>query len=135
MSDALRIDKWLWVARFYKTRSLAAQDIGKGRVWVNGQTAKASREVRPGDRIAIRQSTLEREVVVQAISTVRGPAAVAQALYVETPESLAARAQAASQRPWLVDPAQSLTQGRPTKRDRRQITQHWDERWSASLDD
>ena len=132
--DSLRIDKWLWAARFYKTRSLAAEEIGKNRVQVNGQDAKASREVRVGDRVRLRQGPVEREVLVRGISAARGPAPVAQQLYEETPESLQARQAAAEQRRLAMEPAQALEQGRPTKRDRRQMDKAWDERWSASLD-
>lgn len=132
--QTLRIDKWLWAARFYKTRSLAAEEIGKGRVQVNGQTAKASREVRPGDRVRLRQDQTEREVVVQAISAQRGPAPVAQQLYQETPESLQAREARARERRDMAEPALAIAAGRPTKRDRRQIDKAWNQRWSAGLD-
>jgi ribosome-associated heat shock protein Hsp15 len=133
---SLRLDKWLWAARFYKTRSLAADEIGKGRINVNGQAAKPSRDVKPGDRIELRQGPVTRTVLVRGISSVRGPAPVAQALYEETPESLAARAAAAEARRLGAEPALSITQGRPTKRDRRDIerTQVDWQRWSASLD-
>ena len=132
--DSLRIDKWLWAARFYKTRSLAAEEIGKNRVQINGQDAKASREVRPGDRVCLRQGPVVREVVVRGISAVRGPAPVAQQLYEETPESVQARSAAAEQRRLTTEPALSIAQGRPTKRDRRQIEKvdkAWNDRWSA----
>ena len=132
--DSLRIDKWLWAARFYKTRSLAADEIGKNRVQVNGQDAKASREVRVGDRVRLRQGTVEREVVVRGISAARGPAPVAQQLYEETPESLQAREAATQQRRLAMEPAHAIEQGRPTKRDRRQMDKAWNERWSAGLD-
>lgn len=132
--EALRIDKWLWAARFYKTRSLAAEEIGKNRVQVNGQDAKASREVRAGDRVRLRQGQVEREVVVRGISAMRGPAPVAQQLYEETPESQARREAAAQQRRVAAEPALSIEQGRPTKRDRRQMDKAWDDRWSAALD-
>lgn len=132
--EALRIDKWLWAARFYKTRSLAAEEIGKNRVHVNGQDAKASREVRAGDRVRLRQGQVEREVVVRGISAMRGPAPVAQQLYEETPESQARREAAAQQRRVAAEPALSIEQGRPTKRDRRQMDKAWNERWSAGLD-
>lgn len=132
--DSLRIDKWLCAARFYKTRSLAAEEIGKGRVQVNGQDAKASREVKVGDRVRFRQGPVEREVVVSGISAVRGPAPVAQQLYEETPESIERRQAAAQQRRLAAEPALSIEQGRPTKRDRRQIDKAWGDRWSAGLD-
>ena len=132
--DSLRIDKWLWAARFYKTRSLAADEIGKGRVQVNGQDVKASREVKVGDRVRLRQGPVVREVVVRGISAARGPAPVAQQLYEETPDSLQTREAAAQQRRLAMEPAQAIEQGRPTKRDRRQIDKAWNERWSAGLD-
>lgn len=128
----VRLDKWLWAARFYKTRALAADEIGHGRVAVNGQPAKASREVRVGDRIELPQGSVRRTVVVAALSEVRGPAVVAQTLYAETPDSIAARQKAAELRRFGVEPAATLDAGRPTKRDRRQLAQ-WD-RWSASAD-
>ena len=123
----VRLDKWLWAARFYKTRGLAADEIGRGRVGVNGQTAKASRELKPGDLIQLRQTGCTRTVVVRGLSAVRGPAPQAQALYDETPESVAARAAAAETR--RSEPAAAIEQGRPTKRDRRQLAD-W-QRWSA----
>jgi ribosome-associated heat shock protein Hsp15 len=128
-----RLDKWLWAARFFKTRALAADEIRHGRVSVNGQVAKASRELRVGDRVALRQAGLERTVDVLGLSQVRGPAPVAQALYAETADSIAARLKAAELRRQGTEPAMSLEQGRPTKRDRRQLAD-W-QRWSASADD
>jgi ribosome-associated heat shock protein Hsp15 len=131
--DRVRLDKWLWAARFYKTRALAADEIGRGRVLVNQQVAKASRELKPGDELQIRQGPVTRTVAVVALSHLRGPAPVAQALYAETAESVAAREKAAEQRRLGAEPAQSIEQGRPTKRDRRQLAD-W-RRWSASVDD
>ena len=132
--DSLRIDKWLWAARFYKTRSLAADEIGKGRVQINGQDAKASREVKVGDTVFLRQGHTERTVKVLGISAMRGPAPVAQQLYEETPDSIAKRTREAELNRLAREPALSIIQGRPTKRDRRDIQKAWDERWSASLD-
>jgi ribosome-associated heat shock protein Hsp15 len=128
-----RLDKWLWAARFYKTRTLASEEIAKGRVEVNGAAAKPARDLRVGDRIELRRDGSIRTVIVRGLSHVRGPAPVAQALYEETPESVAARARAAEQRRFGVEPAQALTEGRPTKRDRRELAD-W-QRWSASIDD
>ena len=133
--DRLRIDKWLWAARFYKTRSLAADEIGKGRVRVNDQEAKPSREVKAGDIVMLRQGAVLRTVRVRALSGARGPAVVAQQLYEETADSIAARERAAQQHRLAPEPALSLTQGRPTKRDRREMGKAWGDRWSASLDD
>jgi ribosome-associated heat shock protein Hsp15 len=125
----VRLDKWLWVARFYKTRALAADDIGRGRVSVNGQVAKASRELKPGDQLQWRQGLVQRTVLVRGLSLQRGPAPVAQQLYEETPDSIAARERAAEARRLGAEPATSIEQGRPTKRDRRQLAD-W-QRWSA----
>ena len=128
----MRLDKWLWAARFYKTRSLATEEVGKGRVLLNGQTAKPSREMKVGDVLRLRIGTLEREVVVRGLSEMRGPAPQAQALYEETPESIAARLLAAEQRRLAPEPALSLTEGRPTKQNRRALAD-WN-RWSAAAD-
>lgn len=143
--DKFRLDKWLWAARFYKTRSLACEEIDKGRVQVNGAAAKASREVRLGDTIALRQGSMPRTVIVRGLSQIRGPAPVAQALYEETADSFEQRERLTRQRQLAPEPAETLAQGRPTKRDRRQIDAlethvaasrgGWNNRWSASLDD
>lgn len=133
--ETLRIDKWLWAARFYKTRSLACEEIGKGRVQVNGQSVKPAREVRVGDTILLRQGPVSRTVIVRAVSNQRGPAPVAQQLYEETETSRLAREQVAEQRRLAAEPALSIEQGRPTKRNRRQMETAWDARWSASIDD
>ena len=134
--DRLRIDKWLWAARFYKTRSLACEEIERGRVQVNGVSVKPSREVKTGDLVHLRIGPIERTVTVSAISDRRGPATVAALLFAETAQSLRQREQAAEQRRLAPEPALSLTDGRPTKRDRRdaQRLRGWNERWSASLD-
>lgn len=130
----VRLDKWLWAARLFKTRSLATEEVTRGRVSVNGQAVKPSRDVKVGDRIAIRQvGSIERVIEVRALSAQRGPAPVAQALYAETAESLEARHQAAQARRLGTEPALSIEQGRPTKRDRRKLGD-W-QRWSATLDD
>ncbi|MFX1682698.1 RNA-binding S4 domain-containing protein [Mitsuaria sp. CC2] len=131
-SAGVRLDKWLWAARFFKTRSIAVDEIGKGRVTINGQAAKASREVRVGDVVKLRQGQIDREVKVAGLSGVRGPAPVAQALYEETPDSIAARERAAEARRLAPEPADAIEQGRPTKQDRRRLAD-WN-RWSASLD-
>lgn len=136
--DRLRIDKWLWVARFYKTRTLAAEEITRGRIEVNGQEVKPAREVKIGDLVRVRRDEAVRTVVVRGLSGMRGPAPVAQQLYEETPESIASREQAAEQRRYAPEPAHSIEQGRPTKRNRRDIEQAqqgWGDQWSASLDD
>jgi len=128
--EGVRLDKWLWAARFYKTRALAAEDIAKNRVAVNGQVAKASRELHVGDSVELRQGPVARQFSIAGLSHLRGPAPVAQTMYVETPESIAARAAAAEAR--RQEPATAIEQGRPTKRDRRQLAD-W-QRWSVSVD-
>ena len=132
--DSLRIDKWLWAARFYKTRSLACDEVTKHRVQINGQDVKPAREVKVGDTLTVRQGNITKTVQVKGISAARGPAPVAQLLYEETPESIALRAKLAEQNRMAAEPAHSIEHGRPTKRDRRQIEHTWDERWSASTD-
>jgi ribosome-associated heat shock protein Hsp15 len=130
-----RLDKWLWAARFYKTRSLATEAVNRGRVQVNDQAAKPAREVRIGDLVSVRQGDIPiaRIVQVLGLSDVRGPAPVAQALYVQTPASLAACVAWAEQRRLAPEPAHSITDGRPTKQARRDLAD-W-QRWSARLDE
>lgn len=136
----MRLDKWLWAARFYKTRSLAVEQISKNRVTVNAAAAKAAREVRVGDTVTLRQGDVSKTVQILGLSAARGPAPVAQQLYQETAESVASRVQLAEQRRIAPEPAAAIAlqrDGRPTKRDRRDIerTRHqWDDRWSASTD-
>ena len=133
--EKLRIDKWLWAARFYKTRTLASEEIDKGRVHVNGVAVKPAREVKAGDVLLVRTGVISRSVLVQAVSDKRGPAPQAALLFTETAESVAARAAAAEQRRLAPEPALSLAQGRPTKRERRDTdkARDWNERWSASI--
>ncbi|NCP82217.1 MAG: RNA-binding S4 domain-containing protein [Rhodoferax sp.] len=137
--DKLRIDKWLWAARFYKTRSLACDEIDKGRVQVNGAVVKPARELKVGDSVQLRSGPVTRSITVTGISDKRGPAPQAALLYQETAESITQRQQAAEQRRLAPEPALSLLQGRPTKRDRRDTEKlrggQWNERWSASLKD
>lgn len=139
-SGKVRLDKWLWAARFYKTRGLSCEAIDKGRVMVNGQVSKPSRDVKPGDVLELRSGPLVRTVVVLALSGVRGPASTAALLYDETPESVTLRLAQAEQRRLAPEPALALVQGRPTKRDRRDMQQlsgrgQWNQRWSASIDE
>lgn len=131
----MRIDKWLWAARFYKTRSLAVDDLQRGRIQVNGVQAKPARELRIGDTVELRGHGPIRTVAVCGLSERRGPAAEAQLLYQETAESLRRRAEAEQSRRLGVEPALSLSQGRPDKHARRAVERAWGERWSASLDD
>jgi ribosome-associated heat shock protein Hsp15 len=129
----LRLDKWLWAARFFKTRALAAEEVQRHRVQVNDAPAKPGKEVHVGDRVELRPAGGPRRVVVvQGLSSARGPAPVAQQLYAETPQSLSERAAWLERRRLAPEPAASLEQGRPTKRDRRELAE-WN-RWSASLD-
>ena len=116
----LRFDKWLWVARFYKTRSLAAQAIEGGKARVNDARVKASRDVKPGDTVAVRAGELEWTVTVLAISDKRGPASAAALLYREGDESRARREMMLAIRRAAPKPDPNV-RGRPTKRDRRLI--------------
>ncbi len=130
---SMRLDKWLWAARFYKTRALAVEEINLGRVRVAGQPVKPSRDVKVGDLLSLRIGVVSREVSVLGLSNQRGPAPQAQALYAETQASIAAREAAAEARRLAPEPAATIEQGRPTKQDRRRLAD-WD-RWSASVDD
>ena len=116
----VRLDKWLWAARFFKTRGLACEAIKGGKIELNGSRAKPSREVRVGDELQVRQGFDEKTVIVRDLSDRRGPAPVAQQLYEETAESIAAREKAAEQRR-LANAHREPGQGRPTKRARRLI--------------
>jgi ribosome-associated heat shock protein Hsp15 len=121
MDDSrVRLDKWLWAARFYKTRGLASEAIAGGKVQVNGDRAKRARLLQVGDEIRVRQGPYEHSVVVRALSDRRGPAAQAAGLYEETAESRAAREAMAAQLKTL-NAAFDREQGRPTKKDRREI--------------
>lgn len=118
--EKMRLDKWLWAARFFKTRSLATQAIEQGRVKLNGDRVKPAREIKPHDRLDVQVGDFVWTLAVRMLSMQRGPAPVAQQLYEEDPESLARRQQQASERQLSVNPAAAI-KGRPTKRDRRQI--------------
>ena len=117
---AMRIDKWLWAARFYKTRSLATQAIEQGRVRLNGDRIKPARDVKLGDRVEVQSGETAWTLTVRALSMQRGPAPVAQTLYEEDPASIARRQQRAQERALTASPAAAI-KGRPTKRDRRLI--------------
>jgi len=117
--DSVRMDKWLWAARFFKTRSLAADSCDMGRVWSNDHQAKAARDVRVGDVLRVKNEGGEFVVEVLGLSSVRGPAAAAQALYRETEASKVARAKAEDERKAMA--AFELPVGRPSKKDRRDI--------------
>lgn len=130
----VRLDKWLWAARFFKTRALSAEAIEKGRVLVNGQAAKASRDMKTGDTLALRIGQDTRTVVVRGLSGVRAGAPVAALLYEETADSIEKRRIATEQRRMAPEPALTQPLGRPTKRNRR-VLKDWGDRWSASADE
>src|SRR5690606_38024499 len=123
----MRLDKWLWAARFFKTRSLAGEAIEGGRVTLNGDRAKPAKELKVGDRLAVRRPPFEHVLVVKALSDKRGPATVAATLFEETGESRARRAVLAAEMKSLPQPR---FKGRPTKKTRRDY-----ERWLHSADD
>jgi ribosome-associated heat shock protein Hsp15 len=132
--EKMRIDKWLWAARFFKTRSLATDEVNLGRVHVDGHAVKPSRDVRIGDLLTIWQAKIARQVVVMGLSEQRGSATIAQQLYAETAESQKLRTAAAEQRRLSPEPALAIERGRPTKRNRRDLQKGWGDRWSASVD-
>jgi len=124
----VRLDKWLWAARFFKTRSLAAEAIAAGKVQVAGDRAKPAKLLQEGDEVRVRLGPYEHTVHVRGLSERRGPATVAATLYEETPDSIAARARLAEQ--LRMAPAAFVYEekGRPTKRDRRELDRLRDER-------
>jgi len=120
--DAIRIDKWLWAARFFKTRAQASKACDLGRIVSNGNVAKPAREVHIGDRLEVKNEGGDFQIEVLALSQMRGPASVAQALYRESEASKAARAQLTAERKAMREYA-PLPEHRPSKRDRRRIIQ------------
>jgi ribosome-associated heat shock protein Hsp15 len=118
----VRLDKWLWAARFYKTRSLATEAVAGGKVDVNGERAKPAKPIKTGDEIRLRLAPYEHVLIVRALSERRGPASVAQTLYDETPESRAERERLSAQ--LKLSPAAFVYEekGRPTKKDRRDLS-------------
>ncbi|MDR0775790.1 MAG: RNA-binding S4 domain-containing protein [Azonexus sp.] len=116
----MRVDKWLWAARFFKTRSLASDAVGGGKVKLNDTSTKPAREIKIGDRLDISNGDSRWQVTVLALSEKRGPASEARQLYEETPDSIAAREAAQMRRKFSVEPAADI-HGRPTKRDRRRL--------------
>ncbi len=139
-----RIDKFLWATRHFMTRSLASEDIGKGRVKINGAIVKASADVRMGDEVAIQRQGMVCTFNVLMVSDQRSSAPLAQTLYAETPESIATRERLQEERRLHPEPALTIAQGRPTKRQRRDLdlakgggkrdSDSWNGRWSASID-
>lgn len=118
--SGIRLDKWLWAARFFKTRSLATNAVSGGKIKLNGAPTKPAREIKAGDRLDIFNGDTRWEVIVLALSEKRGPASEARLLYEETAESRAAREAEQMRRKFEVEPAADI-HGRPTKRDRRQM--------------
>ena len=116
----VRMDKWLWAARFFKTRTLARRACDIGRIECNGQRAKAAREVRAGDLLQVKNEGGDFEAEVLALSEMRGPAAVAQTLYRETEASRESRRKLAEERK-AAPHFEALREGKPSKRDRREI--------------
>ena len=124
----VRLDKWLWAARFFKTRSLAADAIEGGKVELNGERVKRAKNVQEGDEVSIRLGPYEHVVTVRALSERRGPASVAQTLYEETAESKATRERLAAQLKMAPPAFVFEERGRPTKKDRRELSKFIDER-------
>jgi ribosome-associated heat shock protein Hsp15 len=120
LMTGVRMDKWLWAARFFKTRSLAARACELGRIEANGQSAKAAREVRVGDLLRVKNDGGDFQVQVLALSEMRGPAAVAQTLYRETEASRELRLKLAEERKAMPH-FEAFREGKPSKRDRREI--------------
>jgi ribosome-associated heat shock protein Hsp15 len=120
VTEGMRIDKWLWAARFFKNRSLASKACELGRIASGGQPAKPSREVRPGDLLEIKNDSGDFQVEVLALSEMRGPASVAQTLYKETESSRELRLKLAEERKTMPH-FEALREGKPSKRDRRVI--------------
>ena len=118
--DRVRIDKWLWAARFFKTRSLATQAVDGGKVRLNGERPKPSKEIKLGDRLIVHIGGYEWDITGGGLSDKRGPATGAKTLYVEDEASHARRQQQVAERKVQADPGLAI-KGRPTKRDRRQI--------------
>lgn len=118
--DRVRIDKWLWAARFFKTRNLAKEAVEGGKVKVGGERVKPARDLKPGDVLEIRIGDMDWTVTVAALTDQRGPAPQARLLYQEDPDSQARRQQQMETKTWVADPGSAI-KGRPTKRDRRMI--------------
>jgi ribosome-associated heat shock protein Hsp15 len=125
----IRVDKWLWAARFFKTRSLAAEAVSGGKIEINGERAKPSRVVRIGDKVGIRRGPYEWTIIVKDASRLRGPAPQAQQLYEETEESRCKREAAIAQLR-LERPSELDVSGRPSKKDRRAIQRFTKRGWS-----
>ncbi len=120
MDATVRLDKWLWAARFFKTRSMAATAVERGQVRVAGERVKPARTLRVGDRLSVQRGDEAFEVFVSGLSTVRGPASIARLLYAEAAESIARRTQAKEAARLMKEPAAAI-RGRPSKRDARAL--------------
>ena len=125
-SDRVRLDKWLWAARFFKTRSLATEAVAGGKVEVNGERAKPAKAIKPGDEVRVRLGPYEHTLMVRALSERRGPASVAQTLYEETAASREARERQATQLKLAPAGFMYEEKGRPTKKDRRELSRFID---------
>lgn len=121
-SDRVRLDKWLWAARFYKTRSLATEAVDGGKVEVNGDRAKPAKAIKPGDEVRVRVGPYEHILIVRALADRRGPASVAQTLYEETDASRTERERLAAQHKLAPPTFVYEEKGRPTKKDRRDLS-------------
>ena len=119
--NSLRLDKWLWAARFFKTRGLAQTAIENGRVFVQQERVKVAHQVKVGDEVVLRLPDFARTLIVLALSDKRGSAPIAQLLYEETVASVLQREEAAQRRRLSTEPAMSIEEGRPTKKDRRRL--------------
>jgi ribosome-associated heat shock protein Hsp15 len=127
-NESIRIDKWLWAARFFKTRSLAADAVTGGKIDVNGARAKPSRIMRLGDKLNIRRGPYESTIVVKGLAKLRGPASEAQLLYEETEESIRRRELTSAQLK-LERPPEFHSPGRPSKKDRRAVLRFTKRNW------
>ena len=127
--EAVRLDKWLWAARFFKTRQLAIEAVNAGHIELNGDRAKPAKSVKPGDEVTVRKPPYQYILVVKAVSEKRGAAPIARELYMETGESIAAREKLLAEQRAMPAP---IFKGRPTKRDRRTL-ENWQR--AASLQD
>ena len=130
-SDSVRLDKWRWAARFFKTRQLAIEAVNAGHIELNGDRAKPAKSVKPGDQVTVRKPPYQFILVVKAVSGKRGAATVARELFTETAESIAAREKLSAE---LRDMPAPIFKGRPTKRDRRTL-ENWQRAASMTDDD
>ncbi|MDI9336407.1 MAG: RNA-binding S4 domain-containing protein [Gammaproteobacteria bacterium] len=136
-ADLYRIDRWLWASRFFKTRTLATEEIKLGRVSVNGQTIKPAYNLKIGDKVLIKKGEIHQEVEVLQLALQRKQASIVQAWYRETPSSLDARQKYLERKKYHIEPAKFIKDGRPTKRQRRSLekaSDAWNDRWTSEMD-